>query len=236
MGSLPSGVPIQVDGTTITTATSYLWQPGTLHSLAAGDYQQNAKTRYVFTRWSQGGPAAQTYTAPLFDTALTAYYSKQYRVAVSPVGGGALRVTPQMADGYYAEGSYLQLAAIPTSGYCFSSWSGLLPGTAANTALTISKDLDIQAIFQVGAITLLPSSLQLGAGGQTVTLAVRATRGCSWSVESEANWIGTTYRSYAGGSSGTVFLTLAPNPNPYPRTGLVRIGEQTAAITQAGRP
>ena len=107
-------------------------------------------TRYVFQGWSDGGAAAHTVTAPAAGDypVITAKYKVQYTVTATFTGRGSVTVAPSPPDGYYDEGSTVQITASPASGYQLAGWSGDLSGTAASQTVTVNDQVLATASFQ----------------------------------------------------------------------------------------
>ncbi|MGA1076053.1 MAG: BACON domain-containing protein, partial [Ilumatobacteraceae bacterium] len=79
-------------------------------------------------------------------------------------------------------------------------------------------------------ILLQPDSLAVSANGGTLSIAVLAGSGCSWSVEGLEPWMQASPPS--GSGSGTVTLTVGPNNGPE-RSGSIWIGGEPVDIEQA---
>lgn len=82
--------------------------------------------------------------------------------------------------------------------------------------------------------TLSASQAGFGSLGVTGSVALNTfSANCRWSTVNTNSWI-TILSSIANSGSGTVLYALAANPAPTPRSGNLRIADQTLAITQAG--
>lgn len=92
-------------------------------------------------------------------------------MAVTPIGGGEIGVTPLLAS--YAAGTTVSLLATPASGFVFVEWSGAATSSVPGLTLTMNADQQVEAIF---ARENLVTTAPLDASG-TATLAVEADNG-----------------------------------------------------------
>ena len=88
----PSGLKLTVDGRANWPSYNFLWVPGSLHTAEAPERQTDSQGRtWNFSRWSNGGAAAQEFAAPT-DTEsgmrLTAIYAPTARLTVQTSVGG----------------------------------------------------------------------------------------------------------------------------------------------------
>ncbi len=81
------------------------------------------------------------------------------------------------------------------------------------------------------AFRVSQSTSAVPASGGEVTLRVEAVSGCTWAAASDAPWIQVASGTQGNGE-GSARLTVPPNSGP-PRTGRVRIADQTVTVTQA---
>jgi hypothetical protein len=58
----PVGLPVTVDGQTVTGPTMFNWTPGSQHTISVAE-TQGTTPRYRFARWSDAGAATHTITA-----------------------------------------------------------------------------------------------------------------------------------------------------------------------------
>ena len=77
-----------------------------------------------------------------------------------------------------------------------------------------------------------PPSLTLDAGAQSVSVALTAVSGCTWSARSSAPWL--TVAPPAATGSTTLTIGLSANPVPLSRTGAITVGGLTIPVVQAG--
>ncbi len=81
---------------------------------------------------------------------------------------------------------------------------------------------------------LTPSSRSHGSGSETGTISVQVPGVCNWRVTSNASWI-TILSSATGSGDTTVSYVVAANNANTPRNGIIIIGSQSFAISQANR-
>ncbi|HEY3132412.1 MAG TPA: BACON domain-containing carbohydrate-binding protein [Acidobacteriota bacterium] len=82
--------------------------------------------------------------------------------------------------------------------------------------------------------TLSPSSRSHGSEAEAGTISVQAPSGCKWTATSNASWI-VILSSVTGSGDGTVNYMVAANNANTARNGVILIGSQTFAISQANR-
>jgi CSLREA domain-containing protein len=115
-----TGVSFSVDGVTYTSAQTFVWEPGSTHTIATTSPQAGATgVRYVWASWSDKGTILHT-VAPTTNTTYTATFSTQYFLTMSAGTGGT--VSP--ASGWENSGASISIKATPATGFSFTSWSG----------------------------------------------------------------------------------------------------------------
>ncbi|HUQ90491.1 MAG TPA: hypothetical protein VM120_02340 [Bryobacteraceae bacterium] len=135
----PSGLKLKIDGRDNWPAYNFVWGVGMKYAISAPAEQTDSRGRkYVFTGWSNGGPAAQEVTITERDVTngfrLTAAYAAQNRITITTTPPG-LRITANGKECVIScvvegvEGGQVLLtapAAIPlsdTGRFEFSGWS-----------------------------------------------------------------------------------------------------------------
>jgi len=78
-----------------------------------------------------------------------------------------------------------------------------------------------------------PFSQSFDAAGGRGSIQVTSTSGCPWTATSEAPWVVVT-SGWSGSGSGSLTYSVAPNLDPSPRTGTLRIGTTTFRVEQSG--
>jgi uncharacterized repeat protein (TIGR02543 family) len=125
----------------------------------------NPAEGYSFAFWSgdAGGSANPTTVTMGGDRSVTANFSQQcYTLTTSanPEDGGSVEVdiAPSCTgDGTkYADGTRVQLTAVPARGYLFARWNGDVAGAANPTAVTMNGDKAATAHFEEGYWAHLP--------------------------------------------------------------------------------
>ncbi|MGO9270375.1 MAG: choice-of-anchor D domain-containing protein [Terriglobia bacterium] len=158
----PPGLLLIVDGTQYTAPQSFNWIAGSKHKIAVSSEQGSRAERYKFAKWSDGGAASHTITAPGVSTTYTANLNTQYPLITNsnPAGGGTITASPISGDGYYNSGSKVQLTAKSATGYRFASWSGDVSGTTNPQSVTMSAARSVTANFAgLPAVTASPAGL-----------------------------------------------------------------------------
>ncbi len=82
--------------------------------------------RHRFEGWSNGGGAAQTVALPGQGGEIAAEIETEFPLSIAAVqsGMGSVTVWPASTDGYYREGSSVQVMAQPLPGWTFAGWIG----------------------------------------------------------------------------------------------------------------
>ncbi len=115
---------------------------------------------------------------------------------------------------------------IPT----FLATAALLIGGCGSTSSTLLGPSDGRC-----SVSLSPTTSPLGSAGGSGSIVVTASRECSWSVKSEADWI-TITSALNGQGEGRVDYAAASNPTPEVRRGGVVVGERRTEVIQSGAP
>jgi len=143
----PGGLKLNIDGRSNWVNYNFAWGTGTSHTVVAADQLDSRGRRWVFTGWSNGGTASQTFTVtgPIRWTANFAILP-QTTLQSNPSGlslqvDGAACVTPCTLD--RPAGSVVTVTApstIPISDSArlqFTSWSD---GASLNRPITFDTD------------------------------------------------------------------------------------------------
>lgn len=112
-----------------------------------------------------------------------------------------------------------------------AGWSAAPNNTPSPRTGTITAAGQTFTITQAGAAceyTLLPGSAAFGPAGDKGAFTVKS--GCLWTPEPIASWIAIDNVT----ANGEVHFSVAPNPLTATRTGGIRAGGSTFAITQTG--
>jgi hypothetical protein len=148
IASNPTGLQIEVDGTSYSAPKVFNWQEGDSHNLNALSPQVgNSGTRYVFDAWGNTDNMMQTITVSVNDTMFTANYFKEYELttAVNPDASGTITVSPE--QNWFRVNSEVILHAIAESNYAFLEWQGDHSGSKNPDTLIIDQAKEITAQF-----------------------------------------------------------------------------------------
>ena len=83
------------------------------------------------------------------------------------------------------------------------------------------------------AISLSATAVSLTSASAFRTVSVTTSGGCAWSAVSSVPWI-TVASGGSGSGPGSIAYSVAPNTSTATRTGTLRVGSETLAITQTG--
>lgn len=119
---------------------------------------------------------------------------------------------------------------IPTALWTFALACSL--SIACSSAETSITSPTASGKCQVTA-TLSPASFD--AQGGTGTIGVSTARDCTWSITTNAAWVGVT-GARSGQGEAAVSYSVAPNPAPSPRSGSIVVSDRTLQLSQAGAP
>lgn len=168
VSTVPEGLRVIADGMVYTAPREFTWEPGSTHTIAVESPQPAGPgVRYVFKQWSDGGPQSHSIIAS--GTAVyTAYFAPEYAVvtAVEPAGSGGVQLVPP--SGWYEQGSWVIITALPDSGlgYVFAGWTGDLTTPDNPASLLVDGPTQVTAHFalmDVSAPVLLYSYPPNGA-------------------------------------------------------------------------
>jgi hypothetical protein len=162
---------ITVDGTPVSTPTTFTWIVGSTHTITAsnGTVPYGYGTRYMWQSWGDGGARSHTVTIGSAAATYTAIFQPQYYLTMTAGAGGT--VTP--TSGWYVKGASVQIAATPNSSYMLYLWSGSgsgsYTGTANPTTVTMNGPITETATFNtIKLIQITVTSYPTGSGYATV--------------------------------------------------------------------
>lgn len=181
----PPGMQLMVDGRPYVSPVSFLWTPGSEHTIVAEpeklEFEQRLRRRFL--SWSDGGAREHSITAGPNGGTVTASYTNEVKVdiewarLVPPPLPGSITVDPPSADDFYPLGTILRLKATANPGYRFRSWTGTREYTQPEWTLRVESPMSIGTRFVrpldlatedlVDAATLLPGPV---APGQIVSI------------------------------------------------------------------
>ncbi len=99
---------------------------------------------------------------------------------------------------------------------------------------TRAADGQITLTSSVCTYSISPPSANFPASGGSGSFGVTTGSGCSWTASTSESWI--TITSGSGTGSGTVYYTVASNPNTTQRTGTITVQGHTHTVYQEGSP
>jgi astacin len=172
----PPGLAITVDGVRYTAPQSFVWSPGTNHTIGVTTPQTATAVRYLFRDWSDGGAQTHSITAPDGSRTFIANFATQYLFELTSSNGGTVTRTPDAADNYFDEGTIVELRAVPNAGFVFDFWGGDLGGRANPQTLAVRGQHIVSARFRrpssASFAVVNGASYEAGAvaPGQIVTL------------------------------------------------------------------
>jgi len=179
---------------------SYQFPSGTEVTLAA-----IAAPGYEFSHWRRNLSGSDNPTTITMDSdkQVMAHFTQipqvTYTLTVDAGSGGGIEINGTTPSSYpatytFAEGTSVNLEAVPASGYSFANWSGDLSGSDNPTTITMDSDKEVVAHFtqipqitytltvdvspNSGMVTLEPSQPAGGyVAGTEVTLTAVASEG-----------------------------------------------------------
>lgn len=144
----PSGRTVIVDGSTYVAPQSFTWAAGSSHSLSTVTPQSSSNTRYVFTSWSDAGAITHNVTASTPRTYTANFVRTHFKLTTTITSsGGNVTASPVSADGFYADGTIVELTQTPNVGYRFSGWGGDLAGVEPEESVTLDAPRAVTAGF-----------------------------------------------------------------------------------------
>ncbi len=152
----PAGRQFTVDGGAVQTAPQTLNLTQGTHTIAVPATQAGAVgTQYVFTGWSDGGAASHSIVVASSGATYTATFAVQYLLttAVSPAGAGSVMASP-FSDGYYNQGTSVQLTASASAGFQFISWGGELSGSANPQSIIMNAAYSVTVNFSAPSCSI----------------------------------------------------------------------------------
>lgn len=229
----PAGLQVSADSVTVTSPFTYNWTPGSQHPISVPSPQTSGNSRSVFSSWNQGGSQSQTLTVPSSAAAYTANFTRQHRLTLGASTGGSASASPAAGDGFYNEGTTVQLTAAPSSGYRFTGWTGDVTGSTNPVTVAMGAPKSVTPNFaQNCSYSLSGGVTSFSAAGGSSSVTVNTAAGCNFSTTSQASWItlpGTT----SGVGTGVVSYSVQANATTSARSSTITISGAALTITQA---
>lgn len=210
IATVPPGLSITVDGQSYTAPQTFNWNAGSAHTIGANSPQGSGATRQVFSTWSDGGAVSHSINAPATASTYTATFQTQNQLVLNVNGPGSIAANPPSADGFYNQGTSVQLTANPTAGNQFSTWGGAITGTANPSSVVMDGPKSATATFLATSspgitIASVPAGLQVSIDGITFTTpqTVNWAPGSSHTIAAPSpQGVGTTRQVFASWSNG----------------------------------
>ena len=174
VGSSIPGLPLLVDGRTVSTPQLYLWQPGSAHTIEGKDYAV-ANIRYRFQGWAHGGAAKQTVKVPAAGNPAeyTGKFATFHELVLEAVGSGGVSQSPNSSDGFHLSGSQVQVTADPFR-TAFAGWGGDVSGRVPTQPVTMTDQMRVTGHFLENATPrvsgLSPNPVVAGSGPATIAV------------------------------------------------------------------
>jgi hypothetical protein len=136
---------------------------------------------YVFDHWEMTGGQISDPTAPnailtlgTTDVAATSVFGacRRLNATASPVGWGTVNASPAPNCGAdrYLPGTSVALTAVPATGKVFKQWGGGAVGAGNPIIVTLDRDLDVNAEFQIACVSLSTVPLPSASAGSIAPL------------------------------------------------------------------
>jgi glucose/arabinose dehydrogenase len=219
LDSVPSGLTLSVNGTTVTTPrTLTSWDKYAL-AVKAATQRDAGTTPWLFASWSDGGAAAHTIVTPASAATFTATFARATATtssadayvragasAAQNFGGAPELVVKHWSDGDYQRRTYLRFAVTGVVGRAVVRLRG---------ALSSAGDMPV-AIYPVSSITWAESALTWNTQPPAGATAIASTRVTSTSA-TWYEWDVTPYvRSERAAGRTTVAFALAATATTAP--------------------
>ncbi len=163
----PPGLTMKVGGIDCTTPCTFDKDAGaTLNIEAPKTVALGEASRYEFDSWA-ARPAGATQLAT-FTTdvqVFTAQYHGSHRILAyaDPEEGAKFKFTPESTDGFYAEGSSVQVTVVPNQGFKFVIWGEDLSSKSTQERLTITGPTSVVAHMEKVPF-IAPAGIKNAAG------------------------------------------------------------------------
>ncbi len=165
----PLHVPVEVDGATCETPCVIDRPDGTEVTVTApAQHSINHAFRVEFHSWADGAERSRTVTVGGQEPIqLKANYVKKYLLEAKsvPADGADFTLKPVSEDGFYQDGTVVQVTADAKEGYRFRRWEGDLSGTYP--AGQLKMDGPRRAIAMLDKVEVAPPAWVQNAAGPT---------------------------------------------------------------------
>jgi uncharacterized protein (TIGR03437 family) len=171
--SSPSGLNVQVDGTSCTTPCSIDRPSGAqLRVTAPKNLSLGDSARMEFVSWSDSAASDHTFTVDKDYSVVTANYRTSYRLSAAsdPGNGVSFQFDPSSSDMFYPQDTPVTVTATANPGFKFRRWDGDLTGTYPAGMVTMSSPRGI--IARLDKIPFIAPAGVKNAVGDTPNSAV----------------------------------------------------------------
>jgi uncharacterized protein (TIGR03437 family) len=147
--TVPAGLAVKVNGADCNTPCTFDQDAGTTIDVAAAkNLALGEGSRYDFEGWLGLTPALThqaTFTSSV--QILTAQYHGSHRILAyaDPEEGAKFRLNPESTDGFYAEGTSVEVTVLPNTGFKFLRWEQDLTSRTATDRLSIVGPMSVVA-------------------------------------------------------------------------------------------
>jgi all-beta uncharacterized protein len=155
-----------------------------------------------------------------------------------PAAGGSGSVTVNTSRDCLwsasADASWLSLSTVSGQGAATLNYSAApnSSGTPRHGRLVVAQQsLDVTQAAAPCRYGASPETLNFDEKSHDASVSLTVTDGCSWTVRTDANWIGDPSPA-SGVGSGTITFTVAANGGPA-RNGSLTVGNATVRVNQA---
>ena len=106
--------------------------------------------RYRFKGWSDGGSRAHRIEVPASGGSVDLEFTREYRLRVASRNhpdDADIDISPPSEDGFYADGTQVQVAAMPGSGWHFAGWIGEFSNSGPVQTIVMDAAKTLEAVF-----------------------------------------------------------------------------------------
>lgn len=164
--SVPSGLTLQVDGTSCVTPCNVDRANGATFQVSAPTQIAMGKAaRLDFGSWSDGGASSHTMTASQNYATVTVSYTSMYQLSASsnPGNGSAFTFSPASSDMFYPQNTSVTVTSTPNPGFKFGHWSGNLSGSYPSGVVDMAAPVGVVAQM-ISVPYISPAGITNGVG------------------------------------------------------------------------
>ncbi|MEM3697742.1 MAG: PKD domain-containing protein [Candidatus Bathyarchaeia archaeon] len=176
----PNGGRVYVDGSPITSSTSYTWSKDSVHILDPDSgYQPSAGTRLIFNKWSDGSTADPRSITVTGSATYTVEWTTQYQLTIGVSPSGAGTTNPAPGAYWYNKGTSVTVTETPNTGYVFNHWELDSINVGASTSYTVAMNTPhyLVAIFSGAAPDIAITNIEISNSnpieGQPTTITLK---------------------------------------------------------------